>query len=134
MGRPDFSGRWEFSPSKSSLQIPAPDSTTFVIEHNEPRFHLTRTHVFGGNSDTFSLELTTDGKPVEVNHAGLSIRASLRWEGVTLVFDSTLDRNGERATNTVRYRLSEDDQVFLADERFRSEGLNYDNRWVFDRQ
>lgn len=105
MVRPDFSGTWEFCPAKSSLEIPAPDSTTFVIEHDEPRFHLKRTHVFGGSSDTFLLELTTDGKPVEVNRAGLSIRASLRWEGITLVFDSTLNRNGEQGTNTVRYRL-----------------------------
>ena len=134
MVRPDFSGTWGFSPSKSSLEIPAPDSTTFVIEHNEPRFHLQRTHVFGGNSDTFSLELTTDGKTVEVHHAGLSIRANLQWDGVTLVFDTTLNRNGEPATNIVRYTLSDDSRELVANERFRSHSLNYDNRWVLDRQ
>lgn len=134
MIRPNFSGTWEFNSSRSTLEIPAPDSTTIVIEHNEPGFHLKRTHVFGGNSDTFSLELSTDGKTVELNHAGLAIRASLRWDNITLVFDTTLNRNGEPATNTVRYQLSNDGQVLLAEERFRSDSLNYDNRWAFDRQ
>ncbi len=31
----------------------------FVIEHREPRFHLEWTHVFGGNSDIFSIDLMT---------------------------------------------------------------------------
>lgn len=134
MSKPDFSGRWQFNPGKSLLEIPSPDSTTFVIEHNEPRFQLTRTHVFGGKSDTFSLELKTDGKIVEFTHAGLVIRASLQWEGMTLVFDSTMDRKGDQGTNIVRYALSDDKRVLLAHEWFRSKSLNYDNRWVFDRQ
>jgi hypothetical protein len=134
MTRPDFSGRWQFNPGKSLLEIPSPDSTIFVIEHDEPRFHLTRTHVHGGKSDTFSIELTTDGEIVEFNHAGLVVRASLQWEGMALMFDSTLDRNGEQATNIVRYELSDDNQILLAHEWFRSKSLNYDNRWVFDRQ
>ncbi len=134
MAKPDFTGTWKFNRSKSSLQIPSPDSTTFVIEHNEPRFHLERTHVFGGNSDTFSIDLTTNGKVVERNHRGFEIRASLCWEGETLVFDSILHREGEQATNIVRYKLADKDHVFLADERFRSEEHNYENRWVFDKQ
>jgi hypothetical protein len=134
MEKPDFTGTWKFSPGKSSLQIPAPDSTTFVIEHHEPRFHLERTHIFGGNSDTFSIDLTTDGKVVELNHGGVAIRASLHWEGEALVFDCTLNREGDQATNIVRYKLADKDQVFLADERFHSEEHNYENSWVFDKQ
>lgn len=134
MTRPDLSGRWQYNPRKSLLEIPSPDSTTFVIEHDEPRFHVTRTHVFSEKSDTFSLELITDGEIVEFNHGGLLIRASLQWEGMTLVFDSSLDRDGEQATNIARYELSDDNQVLLAHERFRSKSLSYDNRWVFDRQ
>src|SRR5262249_47325453 len=75
MAKPDFTGIWKFNRSRSSLQIPAPDSTTFVIEHREPRFHLSRTHVVGGHRDTLSLELTTDGALVVCNHGGLAIQA-----------------------------------------------------------
>ena len=134
MKKADFTGTWKFNPGKSSLQIPAPDSTDFVIEHNEPRLHLERTHVFGGKSDSFSIDLTTDGQVVEFNHGEVVISASLHWEGRTLVFDSTLTRGGEQATNIVRYKLADKNQVFVADERFHSRELKYKNRWVFDRQ
>src|SRR5262245_13311903 len=121
MAKPDFTGIWRFNRGRSSLQIPAPDSTTFVIEHREPRFHPSRTHAVGGTSDTFSIELTTDGEPVTCNHVGLEIQARLRWEGETLVFDSELVREGTRAANVVRYRLADAGQSFVAEERFRSE-------------
>jgi len=134
MTKLDFTGTWKLNHEKSSLQIPAPESTIFVIKHSEPHFHLERTHVFGGNSDTLSIDLTTDGKAVVRNHGGFEIHASLRWEGETLVFDSRLDRQGEQATNIVRYRLSDEGQIFIAEEQFRSREHNHDNRWVFDKQ
>lgn len=134
MAKPDFTGAWKFNPEKSSLQIPAPESTLFAIEHSEPRFRLERTHVFGGNSDTFCIDLTTDGKTVVRVHAGFEIHADLRWEGATLIFNSRLEREGEQATNIVRYILSDDGQTFIAEEQFRGKQYSYDNKWVFDKQ
>ena len=67
-------------------------------------------------------------------HAGFEIHASLRWEGETLLFDSTLEREGEQATNIVRYQLSDDGQMFIAEERFRGREHSYENTWVFDKQ
>ena len=76
--------------------------------------------MFGGKSDMFSIDLTTDGRAVVRAHAGLEIDASLRWEGDTLVFDSRLKREGEPATSVVRYSLSADGQTFVAEEQLRS--------------
>jgi hypothetical protein len=134
MGMPDFTGKWKFNQRKSSLQIPSPDSTTFLIEHHEPRFHLERTHVFEGKSDTFAIDLTTDGKVVELNRGGLVLRASLQWEGEALLFDSTVTRDGKQGTNVVRYMLADSGQAFMADESFTSAELNYENKWIFDKQ
>lgn len=134
MAKPDFTGTWKFNPGKSSLQIPVPDSTLFVIEHREPVFELARTHVFGGNSDTFSIDLTTDGQAVLRAHAGFEIDACVRWDGETLLFDSKLKREGEEATNIVRYRLSDNGQTLIAEEQFRGREHRYDNKWVFDKQ
>ncbi len=135
MAKPDFTGTWKFDSARSSLQISPPRSTVFRIDHNEPRFHLERTHVFDAtNSDTFSIELTTDGKAVVLTHRGLRIRATLRWEGDALLFDSTIQGDGDEATNVVRYTLSGDRRLFTAEEKFRSRELNYDNRWVFEKQ
>ena len=134
MGKPDFTGVWTFNKSKSELQIPAPDSTIFTIEHHEPKFHLERTHVFEGKSDSFSIDLTTDGKVVEMERAELALRASLHWEGDTLVFDSTITRGGKQGKNLVRYQLAPDTQTFIANERFTSAEYNYENKWCFDKQ
>ena len=56
MTKTNFTGTWKFNPNKSALQSPSPESSIFVIEHHEPNFHLERTHVLGGVSDTFSVD------------------------------------------------------------------------------
>lgn len=134
MTKPNFSGTWRFNPVKSLLQIPAPESSFFVIEHNEPHFHLERTHIFGGNSDTFSLDLMTGGQVVTFTRAGTEIHASLHWELETLVFDSRFDWEGEPATTMVRYRITDEGRTFIAEEQMRGKRRSCDNRWVFDRQ
>jgi RimJ/RimL family protein N-acetyltransferase len=133
MSKPDFTGTWAFNPGKSRLQIRAPDETLFVIDHREPDLHISRTHQVAETRDSFSLDLTTDGREVSIERADLRLRARAYWEGDTLVFDSRLTRAGEEATNVVRYTLSADGQRFLAEERFRSPSSSYDNTWALDR-
>ena len=134
MKKPDFSGTWKFNADKSVLQIPAPDVTVFVIDHREPVFRISRTHVFGGKTDTFNLELTTDGKEVVGEHKILHFRARAYWEGETLVFESNIEQSGETGVNLVGYTLSESGNTLVAEEHLRSTRLNYDNRWVLDKQ
>jgi hypothetical protein len=134
MEKPNFTGTWIFNPAKSRLQITPPDETTFMIQHNEPLFRLSRTHVVGGKADTLDLDLSTDGNEVELDMGGLHIRSRLHWEEETLVFDSHLRRGDEEATNLVRYTLAATLGEFVAEERFRSKTLSYDNLWVFDRE
>lgn len=133
MPKPDFSGTWSFDPGKSKLEISPPESSVFVVEHREPHLRLSRTHVFGGKSDTFTLELTTDGREAVIERGGLRLRARAYWDGDTLVFDSRVARGGEEATNLVRYDLAADRKSFVAEERFRSAKLSYDNTWVLER-
>lgn len=134
MPKPDFSGTWKFNPSKSVLQIPAPDSSIFVVEHREPAFRIQRTHVFGQKSDMFALDLTTDGNEVTIERGEVQIYARVYWEGDALVFDTRLVKQGEEAANFVRYKLAETGDSFTAEERFRSKALNYDNIWVMEKE
>lgn len=133
MTHPNFSGTWKFNSNRSSLQIALPESIGFVIEHREPQFHFERTLVVGGHKDTFAIDLTTDGNTLVTHHEGLEIRATLIWDGDSLLFDSKVERDGVQGTNVVRYTLSEDGHVFTAEEQFRSSDYNYDNLWVFDK-
>lgn len=114
------------------LQIPAPDGTLFVIDHREPLLRISRTHTVGEKRDTFSLDLTTDGQEVSVSRDDVQLDARAYWDGDTLVFDARLVRAGEEATNSVRYTLSTDRLSFVAEERFRSASLNYDNVWIME--
>ena len=133
MPKPNYSGTWGFNPASSALQIPAPDATTFVIDHSEPVLRISRTHIAGDKRDTFSLDLTTDGKEVSLDHDDLRLRCRAYWDGDTIVFDSKLIRAGAEATNVVRYTLTNSGKTFRAEEQFRSSTLNYDNLWILDR-
>jgi hypothetical protein len=130
----DFSGVWKFNPEKSQLQVPAPSSSAFVVDHQEPHFHLTRTHIYDEKPDTWSIDLTTDGKEVIQQEGDQTLRVRLYWEGNQLIFDSKIILKDREATNIVRYQLSEDGKTFTATESFRGPRLKYDNVWVFDRQ
>jgi hypothetical protein len=134
MNKPNFTGTWTFNASKSELQITPPDATVFVVDHREPMFRLSRTHIAGGKSDTFEIELTTDGAEVVGEHGQLHFRSCAHWEGETLVFESHLVQGDETGTNVVKYTLDDTRDTLIAEERLRSTNINYDNRWILDKQ
>ena len=134
MNKPDFSGTWKFSASESRLQIAPPDTAVLVIDHREPVFRISRTHIFHGKSDTVALSLTTDGKETAGEGEGLRFRSRAFWEGETLIFESLVERGSDTGVNTVRYRLSNSRNALTAEERLRSTIMNYDNLWVMERQ
>lgn len=130
----DLSGDWEFRPGLSTLQIPAPESMRFTIRHSPERFHLERTHVFQGERDEFTIDLAIGADPIRMQHRGIDIVARAYWEGDLLVFDSTMGRGGESATNVVRYSLADAGRTLVALERLRGDKMSYENRWVFERR
>ena len=132
--KPDFSGIWKFNPEKSKLQIPVPSSSTFTIDHKEPKFHLSRTNVYDGKPDTWKIDLTTDGKEVVEQEGDQTVRIRLYWQGNDLIFDSIIALKDRQATNIVRYNLSPDGKVFTATESFRGPKLKYAKIWVFDKE
>lgn len=131
---PNFTGVFEFSPQRSQLQIPAPSSSTFRLDHQGATFKLSRTHVYDGKPDTWGIELTIGGPEVEEPSGGQTTRARAYWQGSDLVFDSTITIKDRRATNVVTYRLSEDGRTLTAKEVFRGPIVKYDNVWVFEKK
>jgi len=130
----NFSGKWRFNPEKSALEIPAPESAYFEIEHREPDFRLTRTLVYGGQADTLTVELKTDGSESVQQFRDIEARMRLHWDGAELVFDSAVRTPDDEGTNVVRYSLHDEGQTLAAVERVRSPKLQHDNTWVFDRE
>ena len=130
--KPNFSGTWRFNGTRSQLGIPAPDDSTLTVKHRDPVFELTRTHVMGGNADTLTLSLRTDGSEMIRDAPGLSVHGWLRWDGDALAFDAIVRRGDHAGRNIVRYHLPDPD-VLVADEHHRSDDTSYDNVWWFDR-
>ncbi|HVO76113.1 MAG TPA: hypothetical protein VMT35_18965 [Ignavibacteriaceae bacterium] len=133
MPKPNFTGTWKFNPKLSSLQIKPPESTIFVIDHQDKKLRLQRKHLFEGKEDIFSIELEINGNEVITAGNDYNVSSSAYWESKTLVFNSTIFRKDLKAANIVRYSLSSDGNVITAQEHFRSAELNYDNIWIMDK-
>jgi hypothetical protein len=133
--KPDYSGTWKANFAKSKLQIQAPESTVFVIEHREPHFRLSRTHTSEGKSDTWSIDLTTDGKEVLREESNRTLHCRLTWEGRSLVFSVRMRMpDGEEITDRVKYLMAAHGKSFTAYESLRGGTAKADNVWVLEKQ
>jgi hypothetical protein len=134
--KPNFTGTWIFNAQASTIEGSAPSASTFYILHDEPHFHLSRTHVFNGKSDTWSIDLITDGKHGVVEHnSDYTARTRMYWEGSSLILDmQMMTKKGERATNLVKYCLTADGKRFIALERYEDATEKHLNKWVFDKK
>lgn len=132
-GKPDFSGAWIFNHEKSRLEMRAPVESTFWIEHDEPTFKLTRTHVWEGRWDTLSFEATTEGDEQHEKSAFSESWKRMSWLGDELVLNMKLGSRGDAGTNVVHYRLEDEGQTFIAAEWLHMPGRHHHNLWVFDR-
>lgn len=130
--KPDFSDEWNFVAGRSKLQIPVPDSGVFRLDHREPVLRLSRTLVSKGKSDTWSIDLTTDGQEAVQHGSSETTRGRLYWDGNDLIFDSKIILKDREATTIVRYHLSDGGRTLTATESFRGPVVKYDHVWVFE--
>jgi hypothetical protein len=131
--KPDFSGTWIFSPAKSKLETTAPTKSIFVIEHQDPKFKLTRTHTWDEGSNTWTIDTTTDGKEHYQKKGEFESWTRMTWMGNELVLDMKVAYLGEEGTNVVHYQLADGGQSFIAAEWFHMPRKQHHNLWVFDR-
>ncbi len=132
--RPNFSGIWVVNFKESKLEIEAPESSLFNIRNDDPLIVLSRTYKAKDYEDTFSLEMSTDGKEFDTSKSNIEIRGNCTWQGDTLIFESRLLRGNSEGKNVVRYRLSQDGRQLTADERYDGEPQSYHNLWILNRK
>ncbi|MGB8885302.1 MAG: hypothetical protein WCC87_01190 [Candidatus Korobacteraceae bacterium] len=134
--KPNFSGAWIFDAQKSTLQDPAPSSMTLQIEQHDPHIRLSRTQVYGGKSDLWTLDTATDGQKEVVQHSALyTSHIRMYWDGDTLVLDEKITAgDGSKATNTVKYALGADGTSLVAVENEETPVGKTTNKWVYDKQ
>ena len=134
VAHPNFSGTWVMSATKSRLEIPVPDSTIFVIRHDEPSVRIFRTHATGGKLDTATVILRTDSSEVNWALRGTKLRGRSWWSGDELVFWLGFADRDRPGSQVVRYSISADGKTFTAVERVDTPEVKHVNRWVFDRR
>jgi hypothetical protein len=128
----NFTGSWVLNAARSRLEVPSPDSTIFVIRHQEPNVRMFRTHARAGKLDTVTVMLRTDSSEVHWELRGARVTSRSWWEGTELVFWSALVRGDQQASQVVRYSLSVDGRTFTAIETVDAGAASHVNRWVFD--
>ena len=91
--KPDFSGRWEMNPAKStSGRMPAPNRLVEVIEHKESSLVISNTTEDARGTITSYMKLTIDNRENINVINGNEFRSKTRWEGDKLITQVTGDR------------------------------------------
>ncbi len=131
---PDLSGTWVLSHARSSLEIAAPDSSIFVIDHVGPTLAARRTHVLDGVVNVVETSLTADSVLRTVRVGELEIPTRVYWDGAVLVLDQAWSQGGVDVTNLVRYTLVDGGETLIADESMRAGPSGHHNVWTFERR
>jgi len=133
--KPNFSGTWKLNLAKSDFgPLPAPDSRTDVIDHNDPTMKINTTQSGGQGDMTATLTYTTDGKEATNQIATREIKSTATWQGGTLVVNSKLMFNDAEVTIKSVWTLSEDGKTLTQDSHITSPMGELDQKQVFEKQ
>jgi hypothetical protein len=91
--KPNFSGEWVVDLSKSDFgPVGAPGQMTRTIKHTEPVIESVTVQSGGDTGDVkLTTKYTTDGKPQTNDYLGSPMTTVGRWDGTTLVLNTTLN-------------------------------------------
>ena len=133
---PNFAGAWKLNVSKSEFgQFPAPSTMTHKITHAEPKMTV-ETKLAGQMGEfEFTANYTTDGKECTNRGFGDSENKSvLKWDGETLLFDTTGAFGDNAFTMKDKWSLSADGKVLTILSHFSSAMGELDQKLTFEKQ
>src|ERR1035438_4258925 len=133
--KPNFSGTWKLNVAKSDFgPLPAPDSRTDVIDHNDPAMKINESAVSAQGNVNATINYTTDGKEATNQIGPREIKASLVWEGSKLVVNAkTTFQDAEVIIKNV-WTLSDDGKTLTQSAHFTTQMGEADQTLVFDKQ
>ena len=134
---PNLSGTWKLDIAKSNFgQFPPPASQTDSIEHNEPSLKIVEDQKGGMMGDmNLTTTLRSDGtETTSTGMGGSPVKSTARWEGSTLVVNSTASFQGSDVKIKDSYTLSPDGKTLTEVTHVESGMGNFDSTSVFDKQ
>jgi hypothetical protein len=128
--QPDVNGVWKMNAAKSQFGRGGPDAITFKFELKDAILSETLTLTNKGNERLIENKYTTDGKEQDVNVGGDPAKATVSWEGATLIIAW---KSGDN-TFTRRCTFSADGKTMTLAVRQTRDGESVDDTVVFDKQ
>jgi hypothetical protein len=131
----DYSGTWKANPSKSDFgPMPAPDSLTEKIVHEDPSLKINVVQTGGQGDQTYDMVYTTDGKEC-VNHpGGNEFKTTLNWEGDDLVANTKGSFDGNEFTAKDHFTLSDGGKTLTVTRHISTGMGEFDMKIVLDKQ
>lgn len=137
-GTPDFSGTWVLQVDQTkfdSLAGPGPQNRTDLIEHKEPNLTIKRTILGPAGETVTNLTFVVDGRPHKNMAGSAEVTSVLKWEGATLVIESTSpDPQGGVFVITDRMSLSPDGRTLTQVRVLRAQGQEASQTFVLQKQ
>lgn len=130
LAAPDFSGSWMLNSAKSQFgQFPAPDVMMRTVKMSGAQLTMSTYQKGAQGEVTTELKYTTDGKPA-VNGAS---KGSARFEGDTLVIESSREAQGMVLTQRDAWTLSPDKKTLTVQSHIKIPGGEFDVKQVFEK-
>ncbi len=135
LAKPNFAGDWKLNVSKSDFgQMPAPDSMTQKITHEDPNLKVAVKQVGERGEFEWEAKYTTDGKECSNQFGPGTFKSTLKYEGETLVITSKGEFNDNEFTMTAKWTISADGKVLTILQHFSSAMGEGDQKLVLEKQ
>lgn len=133
---PNLSGTWKLDISKSDFgEVPAPDSRTEQITDNEPNIKIVSTWTGGAMGDgTNTMDLDTTGKETTSQIMGNDAKNTAKWEGASLVVNTTMTMQDADIAVKSTYNVSADGKVLTVVSHVAGPRGEIDMKAVYEKQ
>ena len=128
-------GNWKLNTAKSEFgQMPAPDSMTQKIAHEDPKLKVNVKQVGQFGEMEFEANYTTDGKESTNTIRDNPMTSILKWEGDALLVETKGKFGDNDFTMKDKWSVSEDGKVLTINRHFSSSMGEGDQKLVLEKQ
>ncbi len=114
--------------------MPAPDSITEKIDHQDPSIKINFTQAGGTGDISTDIAYTTDGKECSNKVGENEAKSTLKWDGDDLAIESKGSFGGTDYTSKDRWNLSADGKVLTITRHISSSMGDAEMKEVFVKQ
>lgn len=130
MAAPNFAGNWVLNVAKSQYgQFPAPEVMTRFVQVLPSQIVMSTYQKGAQGEVTTQLKYTTDGKP-SINGTSMG---TARWDGDTLIIESSREAQGSKLTQRDLWMLSPDGKTLTVQSHLKLPNGEFDVRQVFEK-